>query len=213
MRALGEMGVSGSVQLQDHFSSVQTWPWSKATTVLKTYTDGEYDFGIDFALIMSLTGMSVDEAKAMVRSHAKNDTGVINALTFMITITCLSECERRNEVARFNHVFDLFDFNRTSLITVDELAILLLCVVSSFGFVLGRTSELPTDSAMIDLANAVYDQLNKKRTEKIGKEELLGLVTDRLFKTGALSIDALFDRLICGPITLQKEPEDDKKKK
>jgi len=207
------MGVSSSVQLQDHFVGLQGWPWVKGTTVLKTYTDGEYDFGVDFALIMTLTGLSVDEAKSMIRSHAKNDTGVINALTFMITIICLVESERRNEVARYNHVFDLFDFNRAAAISVDELAIMLLCTVSSFAFILNRTTELPTDSAMIELANAVYDQLGKKKSDKIGKDELLGLLTDRLFKTGALSIDALFDRLICGPVTLQKEPEDATKKR
>lgn len=206
------MGVSGSIQLQDHFVSIQNWPSSKATSILKTYTDGEYDFGIDFALIMTLTAMNVEESKAMIRSHAKNDTGVINALTFMITLTCLADSDRRNEVGRFNQVFDLFDFNRTSLITIDELAILLLCVVSSFAFVLGRTNDLPTDASMIELAGAFYEQLEKKKTDRISKDEFLGIVTDRLFKTGATSIDSLFERLISGPCALRKDADETKSK-
>jgi len=205
------MGVSSSIQLQDQFTTIQAWPWLKATTVVKTYTDGEYDFGIDFALVMALTGMGVEEAKAMIRSHAKNDTGIINALTFMITVIVLSESDKRNEVVRFNRIFDLFDFNRAAQITIDELAILILCTMSSFGFILNRTSDMPSDATSIDLANGFYEQLGKKRSDKIGKDELLSLVTDRLFKTGALSIDALFERLSCGPVTLLKEPEEDRK--
>jgi Ca2+-binding EF-hand superfamily protein len=201
------MGVSSSVELQDHFAPIQAWPWMKAVTVIKAYTDGEYDFGIDFALIMTLTGMSVDEAKAMIRSHAKNDTGVINALTFMTTVMCLSESEKRNEVNRFNYVFDLFDFNRTSQISIDELSILLLCIMSSFGFILGRPNDLPTDVSMITLANAIYTELGKNKQSRISKEELLGIVQARVFKQGALSIDTIFERLLLGPVAFAKEPE------
>lgn len=199
------MGVSSSVELGEGFSQIPSWPWQRTTTVIKSYTDGEYDFGIDFALIMTLTGMSTDDAKAMIRSHAKNDTGIINALTFLVTLICLSDSDRRNETGRMTHVFDLFDFNRLSSISVDELAILLLCVVSSFAFILGRVGDLPSDAAMIEFAHAIYAELDKRKTAPITKDELVIFVSDRLFKTGALSIDALFERLISGPSSIVRE--------
>lgn len=206
------MGVSGSIELQEGFTQIPSWPWLRTATIIKSYTDGEYDFCIDFALIMTLTGMSVDEAKAMIRSHAKNDTGIINALTFMVTLICLSEGDRRNEVGRFTHVFDLFDFNRTSSISVDELAIMLLCVASSFAFILGRASDLPSDSSMIEFAHAIYSELGKKKTAPITKDELLTFITDRLFKSGVLSIDALFERFCQGPQSVIREVVQDNKK-
>jgi hypothetical protein len=44
--------------------------------VLKTYHEGEYDFGIDANVVMALTGYEMDEAKALCDVHAKNDTGM-----------------------------------------------------------------------------------------------------------------------------------------
>lgn len=200
------MGVSSSsIELREGFSQISSWPWLRTTTVIKSYTEGEYDFGIDFALIVTLTGMSADDAKAMIRSHAKNDTGIINALTFLVTLICLSDSDRRNETGRLMHVFDLFDFNRMSSISVDELAILLLCVVSSFAFILGRVADLPSDAAMIEFAHAIYGELDKRKTAPITKDELVGFISDRIFKAGAMSIDTIFERLISGPGSIVKE--------
>lgn len=44
--------------------------------VLREYSDGDYDFGIDYSVIVTITGLDIDEAKAITTSMAKNDSGM-----------------------------------------------------------------------------------------------------------------------------------------
>ena len=70
------MGVSGSIELSPEFKELTTWSWSRVSEVLRGYHEGEYDFGIDYTVIMNLTGYNIDEAKGLVAAHAKNDSGM-----------------------------------------------------------------------------------------------------------------------------------------
>ncbi len=45
-------------------------------SVVKSYHEGEYDFGIDHSVVMSLTGYEADEAKELLGALAKNDSGM-----------------------------------------------------------------------------------------------------------------------------------------
>lgn len=44
--------------------------------VMREYADGDYDFGIDYSVIMSVTGLDLDDAKIVVSTLCKNDTGM-----------------------------------------------------------------------------------------------------------------------------------------
>jgi hypothetical protein len=50
--------------------------WSLVQSVIKSYKEGEYDFGIDYHVVMNITGFGMDEAKALLAAHAKNDSGM-----------------------------------------------------------------------------------------------------------------------------------------
>ena len=53
-----------------------TGPWTRVDSAIDAYTTGDYDFGIDASVIMTLTGYDADKAKNLVQNHTKNDIGM-----------------------------------------------------------------------------------------------------------------------------------------
>ena len=51
--------------------------WSKVLAVVKSYRDGEYEFGIDKIVIMSIAGCTIDEANKMISVHSTNGSSVL----------------------------------------------------------------------------------------------------------------------------------------
>lgn len=51
-------------------------PKSKIESVIQSYNDGEYDFGIDYSVVMHITGYDVEASKELIKAHNKNDTGL-----------------------------------------------------------------------------------------------------------------------------------------
>lgn len=49
---------------------------SRAQAMVKEYSDEEHDFGIDYNVVASLTKMAPEEAKSLVTSLAKSETGM-----------------------------------------------------------------------------------------------------------------------------------------
>jgi len=70
------MGVSSSTELPERFLEISKWPKSKVESVIQSYNDGEYDFGIDYSVVMNITGYDNDAAKELVQLHNRNDTGL-----------------------------------------------------------------------------------------------------------------------------------------
>jgi hypothetical protein len=71
------MGVSDSIILKPHFKEISTCKWSCALEVLESYRSEGYDFGIDVAAIMKITGLSSEKAKALLQAHtSKSDISV-----------------------------------------------------------------------------------------------------------------------------------------
>ena len=50
--------------------------WTKLQSVLRDFADGDYEFGIDYSIIMGVTGLDLDDAKFIVSTLGKNDTGM-----------------------------------------------------------------------------------------------------------------------------------------
>ena len=88
------MGVSQSTDLPAHFQKISECksisyfylsvlltvlflgPKSKVESVIQSYNDGEYDFGIDFSVVMHITGYDENDARELIQAHNKNDTGL-----------------------------------------------------------------------------------------------------------------------------------------
>ena len=51
-------------------------PWSKDLAVLREYADGDFDFGIDYSVIVGISGLDLDDAKFIVSSMGKGDSGM-----------------------------------------------------------------------------------------------------------------------------------------
>jgi hypothetical protein len=50
--------------------------WTKVIAVLREYADGDFDFGIDYSVIVGITGLDLDDAKFIVSNMGKGDGGV-----------------------------------------------------------------------------------------------------------------------------------------
>jgi hypothetical protein len=55
--------------------SISTGPKTRVESVIKAYNEGEYDFGIDYTVIMNITGYDIDDAKELIKLHSKNESG------------------------------------------------------------------------------------------------------------------------------------------
>jgi hypothetical protein len=185
------MGVESSTPLPKHFLEISKWPKSRIDAIIKSYNDGDYDFGIDYNVVMNITGMDIEQAASLHKAHLKNDSGIINAITLLISIISLGNSDStRNEVQRLELIFDLLDFNRNNQISSDELSILLLCTGSSFSFILGRPpDEHPLDAQLISFTKMMYDKLGKKYNSLIKKEELVRWCRENLFGKGCVNIN------------------------
>merc|ERR1719329_1401345 len=111
------MGVESSTPLPKHFLEISKWPKTRIDAIIKSYNDGDYDFGIDYNVVMNITGMDIEQAASLHKAHLKNDSGIVNAITLLITIISLSDSSTRNEIWRLETIFDLLDFNRSQQIS------------------------------------------------------------------------------------------------
>lgn len=204
------MGVSSSAyKLPQHFVDITSWPTAKVISLTKEYKDGEYDFGIDHTVIMTLTGLTLEESKVLLKSFAKNDSGVINSMVFIVGVILLAEPNRRVESYQLSTIFDLFDFDHAGQFPMDVFSIMLMTISIASGHILSRQDDVPTDKEMIELATAMYNKINKNPSSAIAKEEVLLIAmenfTDYEFKT----IDTVFDRMTLGPMCLEFKSDED----
>lgn len=120
----------------------------------------------------------------------------------MISIISLGNNDNRNEIWRLESIFDLMDFNGAGKISSDEVTILLLCVASSFTFIMeGRVSDEKSQTYehnAMQLAKQVLNDLNKKPhgTSLVKKEEFCGVIRDRFFGNGVVLINDLFHQAV-----------------
>jgi len=185
------MGVESSSELPSFFLDITKWPKDRVEATLKSYAEGDYDFGIDYKVVMNITGYGEEAAKTLLKAHAKNDSGIINAVTLLISIISLGNAENRNEVGRLGAIFDLMDFSHNSQISLDELTILLLCVASSYSFILQKQldDEDKKDVILIDLSHRIYNSIGKKPTACITRDELIKWTKEHYFSQGSTCIN------------------------
>jgi len=197
------MGLTPSVEVDDHFKQLKEWPWSRVSSVLRSYTNNEYDFGLDATAVMNLTSVTITDAKKLVDSLSRNDSGIINALSLLVVCICLSDSKQRLETDRLEETFSLVDFDGTSQISKDELTILLLCISSAFASILKRQSERPMDAAVGDMVTAIYKDLGKKSNNSVSKREF-AMWCQSTFKDYGGTVDTLFEFFV-----KSEEPEEE----
>lgn len=193
------MGVNSSTELSRLYSDISKWPKSRVESVITNYNEGEYDFGIDYTVITHITGLDVEESQELVKCHCRNDSVNINAITLLITLVSIGNIENRDEIGRLEKIFDLLDFSNSGQISMDEFTILLLCVGSSYSFIINRQPEEgPIDHSIVQFAKYVYESIGKRTGTTMKKNELVEWAKEHIFGKGYLNINDIFSCLING---------------
>jgi|MDTB01.1.fsa_nt_gb Ca2+-binding EF-hand superfamily protein len=204
------MGVSTSYQLPKHFAAFTSWPSPKVSSAIKAYEAGEYDFGIDHTVIMTLTGLNLEESKVLVKAFSRNQSGVVNAMVFFSAVLMLAEPNRRVTLYQPGAIFDLYDFDKTGQLSMDEFTIMLSCVGLSCALILSRVDECLDDESNTEFAKGIYAKLGKVNGAPISKSEVLGVVKEYFDDHDVKTVDQFFGRLVLGKDCLEwKDPDAD----
>lgn len=194
------MGIASSsaVGVEAPFQNIISWPWTKVVAVLREHADGDFDFGVDCSVIMGVTGMDVEEARTIVNTLCKNETGLVNSVVFLSSIILFGDGATRNVTARLEALFSIVDFNNANQISVDELAILLLGLSTAITSVLkkpvGTTptpTPAPTDTQIIRLAALLNENKGRKATSSIYKHEFVAYASQLLSAIPGGNVDVV----------------------
>lgn len=183
--------------------------------VLREYADGDYDFGIDYSVVMSVTGLDLDDSRTLVATLCKNDTGIINSVTFLSTMLLIGDANQRNETGRLEALFSLMDFNNANQISVDELTVMLMCVSSAITTILKTPNEAPSDAQLVKLASAINESKGRKATNPIFKHEFVAYASQYMSGAPGLATVNNVLLLLNGTVTpvMEKKKEEKVEKK
>ena len=203
------MGVSSSYVLPKHFANFVSWPVPRVTSAIKAYETGEYDFGIDHTVIMSLTNVPLEDAKVLVKAFSRNNSGVANACVFFAAMIMLAEPNRRIELYQAGCIFDVMEFDKTGQLSMDEFAIMISCIILACGMVLDRGEEVLNDADVMKLVLAMYAKVGKVKGAPMNRNEVLGLVKEYFASHDVKTMDEYFGRLTLGPDCLEWTEEEE----
>lgn len=203
------MGVSQSYVLPKHFAGFTHWPYPRVTSTIKAYETGEYDFGIDHTVIMTLTNGSLDEAKILLKAFTRNESGVANACVFFSALIMLAEPNRRQELYQVGTIFDFFDFDKTGQLSMDEFTIMISCLCLAAALILDRTDEVMDDNAVMQLVKAIYNKTGKVNGAPINRTEVLGISKEYFDSHEIKTVDEYFGRLTLGGDCLEWKQDDE----
>jgi hypothetical protein len=79
---------------------------------------------------------------------------------------------------------------------------MILCIGSSYSFILARPNDVPSDASAIRWAKFIYDDLGKNPASLITWDELNGWVTNRLFSKKMNDVLSLFQLINSDPAIL-----------
>ena len=207
------MGVSASYILPKHFSNFTSWPFPRVTSTIKSYEQGEYDFGIDHTVIMTLTNVPLEESKVLLKAFSRNDSGVANACVFFSALIMLAEPNRRQELYQVGTIFDFFDFDKTGQLSMDEFTIMLSCISLASALILDRMDEVLDDLAVTQLVKGIYEKVGKVNGAPINRTEVLGIAKEYFDSHEIKTVDEYFGRLTLGSQCLEWNDDDESQTK
>lgn len=165
---------------------------------MKNYKDQEYDFGIDVAAVLTLTGLSQTDSKALIQSLSKNDSGIVNAISVIMTAIMLADrLNNRYETQRIEALFDLLDFNQAGKINLDELTILFICLASAIAGILDK-KESPSEEIITTLTLNIFDKLKRATNGSVTKAEFLKWCSETLVQIGQVDFEIIFETFCAG---------------
>ena len=165
---------------------------------MKNYKDQEYEFGIDTASAAALTGLNQTESKGLVQSLSKNDSGIVNAISVIMSAIVLADrMNTRNETQRIDALFDLLDFNQAGKINLDELTILFICLASAIAAILDK-KESTSEEIITTLTLNLFDELQRVTTGTVAKAEFQKWCLDTLVQIGQTDFDVIFETFCAG---------------
>ena len=63
----------------------------RVESILASYKENDYDFGIDGAIVSGLLEVSMDHATALVDALSRGQNNIVNALSLICGLACLAE--------------------------------------------------------------------------------------------------------------------------
>jgi len=165
------MGAKGS-RVREPFDQFTTWPKERALGTVDEYKFKDYDFGIDAANAAMLlrVDLKTGEKVATLLSRKGEPTGIINALSLVAGVILLNESFTSSEAA--GAVFDVFDFDNSGEISMDEMTILMLSACRGLKSMLAVGRD-PHDDDMERSTMGAFDQLGKTYGTYISRVDFL----------------------------------------
>lgn len=149
-----------------------TWRPAHVRALLKQFTDGQYDFGLNWATFEQLVTEALPTAATapeyLWRRFDPGRSGLVNVLEVMVglAVMCVGPmCER------LDLVFDLCDFHGTGALSYDEVVVMIFVAVGSTVMLSGK-GETPMEDTMETFTDDAYVTVGKDITDKLTKEDL-----------------------------------------
>lgn len=174
------------------FQTIASWPWSKVQATLKAYADGEFDFCLDADTIADITCLSDADTKRLVALLSENKSGLVNALTLLVSIVLIGESSQTSVDIRLEALFDLIDFSCVSSITIEETTILLIIISTAMSSIVNEKGKAPSDKVLSRASGVIYEALDKVSSLPLLKSEFILWATSILDELPTNKLDTIF---------------------
>ena len=162
---------AGTSTVAAPFEVFLNWDKDKAEAIIDEYKQKDYDFGIDAATTSMLLGVDLQVSKNIISKMSRSGTGIINALSLISGIIVVSNVIDTKDC--FELVFDVFDFDSSGNISMDEMTILLLSASKAMHVVTNSSLTEPSDPGMERITVNAFKDLNLELGAFITKESFV----------------------------------------
>ncbi len=81
------MGNQATSPVAPVLNHIKSWPLGRVQGIIRTYREGDFDFGVDASTLAALTGIDAEKSAELVKLHARNSSGIVNILSVLATLT------------------------------------------------------------------------------------------------------------------------------
>eukprot|EP00607_Mallomonas_marina_P010239 CAMPEP_0182421470 /NCGR_PEP_ID=MMETSP1167-20130531/6890_1 /TAXON_ID=2988 /ORGANISM="Mallomonas Sp, Strain CCMP3275" /LENGTH=464 /DNA_ID=CAMNT_0024598661 /DNA_START=29 /DNA_END=1423 /DNA_ORIENTATION=+ len=151
------------------FEKIQKYTWDQIETMITAYYEGEYEFVIKASDISDITGLESSDAQSII-SNLGTSNGIANAMVVWASFILLADSNSKSvtQDMRINQYFNLFDFRKNSMISVDEMMISVLSISAAVNSIFG-TIKIPSEKQ--DKLLDIFKKLNKSQNSNINSND------------------------------------------